>query len=132
MSYLLSAASFMIFFILYFHVSIVICTQCLCTCTFSLFYHSLSHFLTILNLCIQVYNILFYWPHVWSRLYVFRGVGVSLCWLPVLFSLLYSYCFLILYIYHTQTSFISLFIYYLVLTFICIVAVIIIYYSRFI
>jgi len=98
MSYLLSAASFMIFFIMYFHVSIVICTQCLCTCTFSSFYHSLSHFLKTLNLHIQVYNILFYWPHVWSRLYVFRGVGVSLCWLPVLFSLLYSYCFLILYI----------------------------------
>ena len=67
----------MLFLILvFFYSSNIVCSHDTYTCTFPSFYHSFGHFLTTLDLHIQVHDVLFLWPGV-DELYALWWVRVS-------------------------------------------------------
>ena len=119
-------------FILCFHISIVICIHCLCTCTLLSFYTLISSLFDDLGRAHPGIGCFILLIRCLMRSYVLQGawnfpllitctlvslVFLFLCWFPI--------C-------QTQFHSISLFIHYHVWEFIFVIAVIVIYYSRFV
>jgi len=110
------------------------CAHCLCTCSFPSFYHSLDCLLTTLDLRIQLYRMFYSINQVFDEERTYYEEFRLLFLLDHQYSC-HSFILVVffasIYIRLSYHS-ISLFIYYLVWPFICIITVIVNHYSRFI
>jgi len=84
------------YFNLILYISFIICTHCLCTCTFPFYFtHSLGRFLTTLYLHVQI-GCFYFFDQVLMSSSASRGLGVSFYSILVFLLLIYSSYFMIL------------------------------------